>query len=261
MRSATANDQCLSRENLIERQRPFQARLDDLRLEDALGLIAGRDPAAPFAYVVTPNADHVLRLEAPEGASLRPVYQAAWLSLCDSRILRFLLGLRGYQLSVVPGSDLVAALFERVVRPETPVTLIGGTAEVAARLRARFGLAALAHHEPPMGFEADPAAVEACVRFVLDHPARFVLLCVGSPRQERLAAHLAATGEARGVGLCVGAAVEFIAGVKRRAPAWVQRAHLEWLHRLASEPRRLWRRYLAQAPALLRLTWRLPPAV
>lgn len=253
-------DGTLPHESLIDHGHGLRVRLDAVSLDGAMGLVAGRDPTAPFAYVVTPNADHVLRLEGAEGRALRPAYEAAWLSLCDSRILRFLLCLRGYRPSVVPGSDLVVALFERVIRPETPVTLIGGTAEVASRLRARFGLAALAHHEPPMGFEADPAAVEACVRFVLDHPARFVLLCVGSPRQERLAARLAATGQARGVGLCVGAAVEFVAGVKRRAPVWMQRAHLEWLHRLVSEPKRLWRRYLAQAPALLRLTWRLPPA-
>ena len=48
--------------------------------------------------------------------------------------------------------------------------------------------------------------------------------------------------------LGVGAAFDFLAGVKRQAPRWLQRAGLEWLFRLASEPRRLWRRYLIQNP-------------
>ncbi|MCR0982324.1 WecB/TagA/CpsF family glycosyltransferase [Roseomonas populi] len=244
----------------IAAQRLLHTRLDMVDLGQALSIVAERPAVLPFAYVVTPNADHLLRLESPGGEALRAVYENAWLSLLDSRVLRLLAARRGYRLTVVPGSDLAQALFRTVIRPDTPVTLIGGGAAVAGRLRASFGLRALAHHEPPMGFIDDPAAVEACVRFVLEHPARFVLLCVGSPRQELLAARIAATGRATGLGLCLGAAVEFVAGVKRRAPRWVQRAHLEWLHRLASEPRRLWRRYLLEAPRLLSLMRRLPPA-
>lgn len=54
--------------------------------------------------------------------------------------------------------------------------------------------------------------------------------------------------------LGVGAAFDFHAGMVKRAPVWMQRASLEWLHRLASEPRRLWRRYLVMAPLFL---WRV----
>jgi exopolysaccharide biosynthesis WecB/TagA/CpsF family protein len=109
-----------------------------------------------------------------------------------------------------------------------------------------------------MGFIHDEAAIQAAVGFVQAHPARFVFLCVGSPQQERLAARIQATGGATGVGLCLGAALEFVTGAKRRAPAWMQRAHLEWLHRLGSEPRRLWRRYLLEAPRLLRVMRKVP---
>lgn len=232
-------------------------RFDDLDLEAALALIGARDPAAPFAYVVTPNADHLLRLEAGD-AALRTLYDGAWLSLNDSRILRLLAGRRGVRLNLAPGSDLAAALFARAIGPDTPVTLIGGTAAMVADLRARFGLTALFHHDPPMGFIRDEAAVGAAVAFVQAHPARFVFLCVGSPQQEKLAARIQAAGGATGVGLCLGAALEFVTGAKQRAPAWMQRAHLEWLHRLASEPRRLWRRYLLEAPRLLRAMRKVP---
>jgi exopolysaccharide biosynthesis WecB/TagA/CpsF family protein len=111
-----------------------------------------------------------------------------------------------------------------------------------SRLRARFGLRRLAHHNPPMGFIRDPAAIAACLDFVRRQPARYILLCVGSPQQEMLAAQIAAAEGTTGIGLCVGSALDFVAGVKRRAPVWMQRAHLEWLHRLAREPGRLWRR-------------------
>ncbi|RKK01324.1 WecB/TagA/CpsF family glycosyltransferase [Pseudoroseomonas wenyumeiae] len=238
-------------------QRLLGVRFDALDLTGALALLTAREPTAPFAYVVTPNADHWIRLQ--DQPRLRPLYDAAWLSLCDSRILRLLAARRGVALELAPGSDLTQRLFNEVIGPETPVTVIGGTEAVVEALRARYGLARLAHHNPPMGFIRDPAAVAAVVDFVRAHPARFVLLCVGSPQQEKLAAAIVAAGGASGIGLCVGAAAEFVAGVKQRAPEWVQRASLEWLHRLGSEPRRLWRRYLLEAPRLLRLMARVPP--
>lgn len=101
-----------------------------------------------------------------------------------------------------------------------------------------------------MGFAADPAALAATVAFVLSHPARFVFLAVGSPQQEVLAAAIAATGRATGIGLCIGASLEFLAGAANRAPRWMQSAGLEWLYRLGGSPRRLARRYLLDSPAV-----------
>jgi exopolysaccharide biosynthesis WecB/TagA/CpsF family protein len=96
----------------------------------------------------------------------------------------------------------------------------------------------------------------AAVRFVEDNPARLTFLAVGAPRQEMVAQVLAARGIAIGTGLCVGASLDFLAGVERRAPALVQQAGLEWAWRLTQNPRRLWRRYLVDDPAILRLIWR-----
>jgi N-acetylglucosaminyldiphosphoundecaprenol N-acetyl-beta-D-mannosaminyltransferase len=239
-------------------QRLLDIRFDELDTAQAVTLLAGRDPSAPFAYVVTPNVDHVLRLADSRGGELRQIYEGAWLSTCDSRVLRGLARRRGLRLGLAPGSDIVAALFERVIEPATPVTMIGGSEEVAAALRARLGLTRLAHHNPPMGFIHDPAAIRQCEDFVAAHPARFVLLCLGAPQQEMLAARIRASGRASGIGLCVGAAVEFVTGAKTRAPVWMQRMNLEWLHRLLSEPRRLWRRYLVEAPRIFLILWRAP---
>jgi N-acetylglucosaminyldiphosphoundecaprenol N-acetyl-beta-D-mannosaminyltransferase len=65
-----------------------------------------------------------------------------------------------------------------------------------------------------------------------------------------LAAAIASTREATGVGLCIGASLEFLAGAAQRAPLWVQHAGLEWLYRLGKEPRRLARRYLRDCPSV-----------
>lgn len=222
-----------------------------LDLARALALCAGRPADAPFAYVVTPNADHVARLHetGPEADALRTVYRGGWLCLNDSRVVGALARLRGVRLPVCTGADLVAHLIlEGHLKADDPVTVIGGTEAVIAALRDRFGLRRLRHHNPPFGYEHDPREVARCIHVILDEPARFVLLAVGSPRQERLAAAVAATGQGTGLGLCIGASLEFLTGVKRRAPSWMRRRGLEWLYRLLSEPRRLWHRYLVRSP-------------
>ncbi|MDE2581399.1 MAG: WecB/TagA/CpsF family glycosyltransferase, partial [Rhodospirillales bacterium] len=137
--------------------------------------------------------------------------------------------------------------------PGERITLIGLPAPWLEPLCRRTGIAAPAHCNPPRGFAQDKAALAAVVRFVEAHPARFVLLAVGAPQQERLAAAIAARGAATGLGLCVGAAIDFLAGRARRAPGWMQHAGLEWLHRLGQEPRRLARRYLRDDPAIFAL--------
>jgi N-acetylglucosaminyldiphosphoundecaprenol N-acetyl-beta-D-mannosaminyltransferase len=57
-------------------------------------------------------------------------------------------------------------------------------------------------------------------------------------------------GDCVGFGLCVGASLDFIGGRVNRAPLWMRTARLEWLHRLASEPKRLWKRYLLEGPKI-----------
>jgi exopolysaccharide biosynthesis WecB/TagA/CpsF family protein len=203
----------------------------DLDADRAAAWLAERPAQAPFGYVVTPNADHLVRLAGRP--DLAPIYRAALLRLLDSRVVAAAaLALRLPVPRVAPGSDVTEQLLTRYLRPDEPVTIIGLRAQWLPALVARYGLSRPAHYDPPMGFAADPAALAATVAFVLAHPARFVFLAVGSPQQEVLAAAIAATGRATGTGLCIGASLEFLAGAARRAPRWMQRAGLEWLYRL-----------------------------
>ena len=227
----------------------------DLDADAAAAVIAARPASAPFAYVVTPNADHFVRLA--RDPSLRLLYENAALRLLDSRVVALAARLMRFPAArVATGADVTAALLARYLRPGERMTIIGMRPAELSALIVRCGLAPPAHHNPPMGFENDPAAFAAVVAFVLAHPARFVFLAVGSPRQEKLAAAIAATGRAAGTGLCIGASLAFAAGVERRAPAWMRRAGLEWLARLIGDPARLGRRYLLDCPAVFRLLWR-----
>ena len=214
------------------------------RPADVAATLGARDARLHFEYVVTPNADHFVRLQHG-AAALRELYDAAGALLLDSRVVRRAGRLLRIEMPpVVTGSDLTFDLFERYISPSDALTVVGTTVEAVAALRARYRLTAVAHHCPPLGFERDPALVEQCADFVEAHPARFVFLACGSPRQEILARRIRERRLATGIGLCIGAAIDQIGGHERRAPAWIRNGGLEWGWRITREPRRLGSRYL-----------------
>jgi exopolysaccharide biosynthesis WecB/TagA/CpsF family protein len=226
---------------------------DPLDLAGTLAAVVARPAEAPFGYLTTANVDHMVRLSREP--DLKPLYESAWRNVCDSRILARLARLDGLHLPASPGADLIAALFTDHVRADTPVVVVGASAEIVEALRQRFGLTNLRWLDPPMGLRRKPEAIASLAAEIASYPARYVLLCVGSPQQEMVAAAVVARGDATGLGLCCGASLEFLTGAKARAPAWMRKLGIEWLHRLLSEPQRLWRRYLIEGPAIFALWW------
>ena len=240
--------------------------LDDLPTVRLLGLdlvaaelsivassLAARSASADFQYVVTPNADHFVRLKRnPSG--LIDLYKSAGSLHLDSRVVRGIGKLLRLNVPpVVTGSDLTFELLENWINTDEPVTIVGTTPSAVAELCARYRLSRVSHHCPPFGFERESQLVEQCAQFVEDHPARFVFLACGAPRQEILAHHIARRGRATGIGLCIGAAVDQVGGHETRAPTWIRRNGLEWGWRLGREPGRLGRRYLSDTNIFLLL--------
>jgi exopolysaccharide biosynthesis WecB/TagA/CpsF family protein len=109
-----------------------------------------------------------------------------------------------------------------------------------------------------MGLKHKPGAVVRAAAFAAAQSSRFTFICVGAPQQETIAYAIAQHGDARGVGLCVGAALDFLSGNAKRAPQWMRALGLEWLYRLGSEPGRMWKRYLVTGPKVFSLfaEWR-----
>ena len=205
-----------------------------------------------FKYVVTPNVHHIVRLRE-DPARMQPLYERAWRVFCDSRVLSRLAWFSGCRLPVITGSDLTAGLIARAAEQHLTIAVIGPTGEAGAALQDRYpGLNAVVH-TLPLGFIKSEREVEKCVDFVVKTQAPLVFLAVGMPQQEILANHIADHPQAHGIGLCVGASIDFLTGKQRRAPVWLQKAGLEWLHRLLSDPRRLARRYLIECPRILYL--------
>ncbi len=146
----------------------------------------------------------------------------------------------------VSGPDLTWALLGRCESENLPVYFFGSSQDtliqLASRITAAFPKLVVAGYEAPpfrpMTADEDTQAVER----INTSGASLVFVGLGCPKQEHwMQAH---RGRVNAVMLGVGAAFDFHAGTVSRAPLWMRENGLEWLHRLVSEPRRLWKRYL-----------------
>jgi exopolysaccharide biosynthesis WecB/TagA/CpsF family protein len=214
---------------------------------EALAWLQGRTSGSEYAYLVTPNVDHMLNLQQDQ--QLRQIYEGADLCLCDSRILARLASLSGIKLHVVPGSELVSLLL-RAVGPGRSICVIGSSSDISTRLSELLPHVKISCHVPPMGLRHNRDAQAAAVAFIRLNPADYIFLAVGSPQQEILADLIRRDRNIRGTALCIGAAISFFTGESKRAPRWMQRLSLEWAYRFSQEPRRLAHRYLVKGPAI-----------
>jgi exopolysaccharide biosynthesis WecB/TagA/CpsF family protein len=223
---------------------------DVLPLDALIARVASVSANSKYQYLVTPNVDHMVRLhkQGDQIPDLADAYRDADLCVCDSKVLARLAKWRNLELPVIPGSDLVELMFERVIAP--------GDDNLLSGLRTRYPRVEFVQHCPPMGLMRNPAARRAAAKFIADAKARFAFICVGSPQQELIAAEAANIEGARGLALCIGAALEFLTGDQKRAPVLARRLGLEWAHRLVTNPRRLWKRYLVDGPAIFVLAYR-----
>ncbi len=248
----------------------MRVRLLDVELE-AVSLPAAVDQVMDLVdrgqggLVVTLNVDQAVLLQKEAG--LRTTYDVADLVYADGMPLVWLSRLLRRRLpGRVTGSDLAPALLARAADEGRSVHLVGGMPEAALRarehvLRLHPDLRWTGEQTPDRGFEHDPKTDRAVATAVAATNPDLVLMCLGTPKQEEWALRHRDSLPSS-VLVCVGAAVDFLGGTVRRAPPWMQRAGLEWAYRLVQEPRRLWRRYLVQDLAFLRLavvelrTWR-----
>jgi N-acetylglucosaminyldiphosphoundecaprenol N-acetyl-beta-D-mannosaminyltransferase len=211
-------------------------------------------------HIVTPNVD-ILR-QAARDPALRAELAGADLLVADGMPLVWAARIAGTPLPErVAGSSLIWSLSAGLARDGRSVYLLGGGPEpdagssraAAALAAACPGLRIAGHTSPPYGFDADPAALAAVCADVIEAKPDLVYVGLGFPRQERLIARLRPDLPGAWFLGC-GAAIDFVAGDRPRAPLWMQRNGLEWAHRLGCEPRRLARRYLRHdAPYALRL--------
>ena len=240
----------------------FGMKIDAVEMADTLAEIQRwiADADGGCRYVVTPNTDHAVMYQ--HNQHLRDAYADAGLVLADGFPVVLAAKLLGRSLpGRVCGSDLVPALFN-AANEDRPLRtfLLGAAPGVAERARDNVrerwpAVEIVGTYSPPLGFEKDDAENEKILQLVADARPDVLVVGLGAPKQE-LWVHRFHERLAAPVALCVGATIDFLAGEKARAPVWMRKTGLEWLHRCVTEPRRLARRYARDAIVFPRLVWR-----
>jgi N-acetylglucosaminyldiphosphoundecaprenol N-acetyl-beta-D-mannosaminyltransferase len=205
--------------------------------------------------IATLNLDHLVKLRKVSG--FRQAYAKQDLVTADGHPIVWLSRLSNKPVSLVTGSDLVDPLASLAAEERVPIALLGATSETlgsaAVELTARHpGLVVAARLAPGRAFDPYGAEADGLIAALRESGAGIALLALGAPRQEIFAARCRELLPDIGF-VSVGAGLDFIAGHQRRAPIWLQRLALEWLWRIACEPRRLGMRYLQCALAFPRV--------
>lgn len=236
-----------------------RARIDDVTMVEALQAIEDLVARRSGGIVCTPNVDHVVLLE--DDPRLRAAYERASLVCADGMPILWASRLLGTPLrEKVSGSDLIGPLITRAVARRWRVYLLGGGEGVAARAAERLkvdapGLEIVGIDARTIDLDRGPTDHAGLVAGLTAARPDLVLVALGCPKQE-IVMHRIAGAVCPAVCVGIGAVLDFLAGTVPRAPRWMSAAGLEWLYRLAREPRRLWRRYLVRDPRFVAILLR-----
>ncbi len=221
-------------------------RFDALREAACVERVVRGLEAGSGGVIITPNLDHLRR--ARTDLRYRRIAREADLLVADGMPIVWAARLAGDPLPErVSGASLMLPLVEAMATHGRRVFLLGGNPGVAEQagevLARRFGVAIAGTRCPPIGFENDSEEMAAIRTQLASSGADLVLVALGSPKQEYLIDQIRdVLPGAWWAG--IGISLSFVIGEVPRAPVWMQRAGLEWVQRLAAEPRRLFRRYL-----------------
>ena len=267
-RSTDAAEGPRSRAQALPHRSILGMRVDHTSYADAVDRIVRWADEGGSRYVCVATVNNVM--EARDRASFMTVMNEADLVTPDGMPLVWglrSLGARAAQR--VYGPDLTKRLLERAATDGIPIALYGGAAGVPEELErwigANYPAAKVVYRASPPFRPLTPEEDAEAVRAIERAAPGVVLVGLGCPKQEEwMARH---RGQIHAVMVGVGAAFDFLIGRKRQAPRWMQSAGLEWLFRLVTEPRRLWRRYLRQNPRFVAsfaaqwLRWKLAELV
>ena len=229
--------------------------VDVLNMDRAVRVILGWAEKKEARYVCIRDVHGVIR--AHDDPEIMAIHERADLVTPDGMPLVWLGRLRGHeQMGRVSGSDLVDAVCASSVGREVGHFFIGGKPGVADKmagnLAAKYpGLRIAGTLSPPFT-DMTPAEAGAIEQALIQSGASIIWVGLGTPKQELwMRDHVGRIPGATLIG--VGAAFDFQAGNVPRAPRWMQRSGLEWVYRVMTEPRRLWKRYLLLAPRFIYL--------
>lgn len=220
--------------------------IDNLTMSETLNEIDKLIQKKICSYVVTPNVDHIVRLEKDE--ELQKVYKNASLILTDGKPLIWIS--KWYKTPIkekISGSDLFPKVCELAANKNYTMYLLGaaeGVADTAAKnlMKKYTGLNVVGTYSPPFGFEKNEQEMNKIKTQIQEVHPDILIVGLGCPKQEKfMYYHCKELGVPISFGL--GASIDFEAGNIKRAPKWMSNHGLEWLYRFSKEPKRLFKRY------------------
>jgi N-acetylglucosaminyldiphosphoundecaprenol N-acetyl-beta-D-mannosaminyltransferase len=229
--------------------RIFSSKIDVREYASAQAEIASWVHGAESRYICLANV-HML-MEAHDSPDFARIVNDADLVLPDGMPLVWMMRLKGARNQQrVYGPTFMLYVLDLAARENIPVGFYGGAPQVldllVERMKERYNGLNVAYSYSPPFRELNRQETDEIADAINQTGARILFVGLGCPKQEIwMAEH---RGKIRAVMLGVGAAFDFHAGVKSQAPSWMQPLGLEWLFRLLTEPRRLWRRYLHHNP-------------
>jgi exopolysaccharide biosynthesis WecB/TagA/CpsF family protein len=214
-------------------------------MQDAIASIIAAAQQRQAFSVCTMNLDHVVHLNSHE--QFRDAYRRARFVTADGFPIVMLGRLAKSPIQRTTGADLIEPICEAASRQGLPVFFLGANpttlAETSRRLCARYpGLQIAGTFSPGPRFDPYSEEADQAMERLAESGAPLCFLALGSPKQEIFAARC--LDRVRGTGLlCIGAAIDFVAGTQTRAPKLARQMCLEWLWRAVRNPRRLGPRY------------------
>ncbi len=221
------------------------AQIDAIAWPEALDTLSQWAAQRESRYVCICNTHSVVT--ANQDADFMRTINSADMATSDGAPVAWMIGrISGTPQERINGPDLMWKYLARIQHTQESVFFYGSTDATLGNLTnavtASFpGVRIAGTYSPPFR-PLSQAEEEKTVQLINASGAGVVFVGLGCPKQERwMEAH---RGRINAVMIGVGAAFDYHAGTIKRAPLWMQRGGLEWLHRLLSEPRRLWKRYL-----------------
>lgn len=217
-------------------------------------LIENRKPS----FIVTPNVDHLITLQAD--SDFRKIYKQAALAVPDGVPLLWAARFLGTPLKErVAGSDLFPAVCQLAAEKGHRLFFLGGRSNVADKAKSamerRWPKIRISNaYSPPFGFETDPKEIERICSMIKRSRPDILFVSLGAPKQERFIFKYKDVLDIP-FSMGIGISFDFVAGTTKRAPSWMRKLGLEWFSRLLAEPRRLFRRYLIRDMRFFKLIY------
>jgi len=233
--------------------------IDNVSMEETLEKIAYLVENEKQSYVVTPNVDHMVKLQNDD--EFQEIYDNASIIIADGVPIIWISKLFKRPIKEkVSGSDLFPRVCEMAAKKGYSMFFFGaaeGVAEIAAKnLTAKYsGLNVVGTYSPKRGFENDAQEVNKSVELINKCSPDILVVALGAPKQEKFFYRNKDELDVK-IAIMAGACLDFEADVLKRAPAWMSRVGLEWFYRLCKEPKRLYKRYLVESMAIFKMIWK-----